>query len=94
VVEMGIGKWGKPVTSCVVVGTDAPEKQTTCKRPSEIAGAITEVLTTRGTGMRKRELVDRFESRYHPSAVYRELKKMAEGGRVKEVVGLIALVPQ
>jgi hypothetical protein len=94
VVEMGVGKWGKPITSCVVVGTDAPAKVAANRRPSEIAGAITEALTTRGAGMRKGELVDHFEGRYTRSAVYRELKKMADAGKVREVVGIIGLVPQ
>ena len=94
VVEMGIGKWGRPITSCVVVNADAPAKQTPAKRPSEIAGAILEFLTARGAGIRKRELVAHFEGRYTDSAVYRELKKLGEAGKVREAVGVIALVQQ
>jgi putative DNA primase/helicase len=91
VVELGIGKWHQPITSCVVVACDPPARPS-AKRPSEIAGAITELLTSRGTGMRKRELVDHFDARYTSSAIYRELKKMAEAGKLREVVGVIALV--
>ncbi len=91
---MGIGKWGKPITSCVVVSAEAPAKQTSGKRPSEIAGAIVEFLTARGSGIKKGELVDHFEGRYHKASVYKELKKMAEAGTVKEVVGIIGLVPR
>ena len=94
VVEMGIGKWGKPITSCVVAGRRRAGQEGTGKRPSEIAGAIVEFLTARGAGIRKRDLVDHFDGRYTGSAVYRELKKMAEAGKVREVVGVVALVPQ
>jgi AAA domain len=94
VVEMGIGKWGKPITSCVVVNADAPPKVAANKRPSEIAGAITELLTSRGAGMRKGDMVTHFEGRYTKSAVYRELKKMADAGKLKEVVGIVGLVAQ
>jgi putative DNA primase/helicase len=92
IVEMGIGKWGKPITSCVVVGADAPAKQTRARRPSEIAGAIVEFLTERGTGIKKRELVDHFEGRYTGSAVYREIKRMTVDRKLTEVVGVVALI--
>ncbi len=75
----------------MVVGTDAPPKATPGKRPSEIAGAITEYLTSKGSGARKRELVDHFDGRYDSSAVYRELKKMREANKVHEVSGVIGL---
>lgn len=89
VVELGIGKWGKPVTSCVVVGTDAPPKAQS-KRLSEIAGAITECLTSRGCGMKKRELVEHL-SRYDSSAVYREIKKLCEADKLHVVAGIVGL---
>ena len=91
VVEMGIGKWGKPVTSCVVLDADAPAKAAPGKRPSEIAGAITEFLTSRAAGIKKGELVDHFDGRYARSAVYREMKKMSEAGKLREAVGIVAL---
>lgn len=92
VVDMGLGKWGKPITSCVVVSTDAPPKTAPGKRPSEIAGAIIEFLTTRAAGIKKRELVDHLDGRYTASAVYRELKKLTESGKLRECVGIVALV--
>lgn len=92
VVDIGVNKWGKPATSCVVVSADAPAKQERGKRPSEIAGAITELLTTRGTGMRKGELVDHFEDRYSRTSVYKEIRKMTADHRLTEVVGILALV--
>jgi hypothetical protein len=38
--------------------------------------------------------VTHFEGRYTKSAVYRELKKMADAGKLKEVVGIVGLVAQ
>jgi hypothetical protein len=94
VVEIGVNKWGKPVTSCVVVSADAPPKAAKGKRPSEIGGAIVELLTSRGTGMRKRDLVHHFEERYTRGAVYKEIGKMIEAKRLTEVVGVVGLVRQ
>jgi hypothetical protein len=75
-----------------VVDGDAPPKSAPGKRPSEIAGAITEFLTVRVAGIKKRELVDHFEGRYTASAVYREIKKMLAAGKLREAVGIVALV--
>jgi hypothetical protein len=94
VVEMGVGKWGKPTTSCVVISTDAPPKLERGKRPSEIAGAIAEFLTARGTGIKKGDLVDHFEDRYPRTSVYRELRKMLGDGRLRDCVGIVSLVRQ
>jgi len=91
-VHLATSKWGSPVTSCVAVPADAPPKQSPSRRTSEIAGAINEVLTARGSGMRKAELVKHFEGRYDKSAVYRELKRMQESGKVHDVAGVIGMV--
>ena len=91
---MGVGKWGKPITSCVVVSADAPAKQAPGKRPSEIAGAIVELLTSRGAGMRKKELVEHFNGRYADTSVYKEVRKMIADKRLHDVVGIVGLVPQ
>jgi RecA-family ATPase len=91
-VQMGLSKWGAPITSCVVEAADAPAKSKPARRMSEIAGAITETLTTRGSGMRKGDLVKHFAGRHTSSAVYRELKNLIEGGKAHEVAGIVALV--
>jgi len=94
VVDLGVGKWDKPVTSCVVTPADAPPKTTAAKRPSEIAGAIVELLTGRGAGMRKGDIVDHFAGRYTKGAVYREIKKLVEGHRLRDVIGIVGLVTE
>lgn len=90
-VPMGRNKWGNERTSAIVVGTDAPPKSARGKRPSEIAGAIVEFLTARGTGCKKGALVKHFEGRYDSSAVYRELKRMVDGGQLNESAGIVAM---
>ena len=82
-VHLGLTKWGAPATSCVVVAADAPVR-TTAKRVSEVGGAILEMLRTRGSGIKKRELVAHFAGRYDKSAVYRELKHLVEASQVHE----------
>ena len=87
-VTLGMTKWGAPATSCVVMAADAPAKPTG-KRIGEVGGAIVEMLRTRGSGAKKREVVTHFEGRYDKSAVYRELKKLVEAGHVHECIGIV-----
>jgi len=89
VVTLGLTKWKSPATSCVVMPADAPDKQSG-KRISEVGGAIVEMLRTKGTGVKKRDVVAHFAERYVSSAVYRELKKLVEGGQVKELMGVVS----
>ena len=49
-----------------------------------MGGAILEMLRTRGSGIKKRELVAHFAGRYDKSAVYRELKHLVEASQVHE----------
>ncbi len=90
-VTLGMTKWGAPATSCVVVASDAPAKQTG-KRVSEVGGAILEMLRTKASAMRKKDVVVYFAEDYDKSAVYRELKKLVAGGVVTECAGIVAAV--
>lgn len=90
-VTLGQTKWGSPATSCVVSSVDAPVKQKG-RRTSEVGGAIVEFLGARQSGIKKRELVAYFGERYTPSAVYRELKHMVEGGQAFECAGVVSLI--
>ena len=91
VVQLGIGKWSAPITSCVVEPTDAPEKPKRGRRVSEIAGAITEMLTTKGGGVRKADVAKHFEGRYERGPVYREMKKLATAGVLLDVAGSVRM---
>ncbi|MFT3820464.1 MAG: AAA family ATPase [Rubrivivax sp.] len=90
-VPMGVNRWGAPRTSCVVLASDAPAPKPRGKRVSEIAGAVTELLTQHGAGLLKGRIVAHFDGRYHHSGVYRELKAMVEDGRLIESSGVVAL---
>jgi hypothetical protein len=89
-VHLGLTKWGKPATSCVVVAADAPAKAAG-KRISEVGGAILEMLRTKGSGIKKSEVVKHFDGRYDSSAVYRELKRRVEAGQVHDCAGIVAI---
>jgi hypothetical protein len=90
-VDMGLGQWGAMRTSCVVEPAEAPAKAQKGKRQSEVAGAITEVLIARGTGMKRGELVKHLADRYSKPAVYKEIAKLLEGKRLMETAGVVAL---
>lgn len=90
-VTLGLTKWGSPATSCVVVAADAPSKPTG-KRVSEVGGAVMEMLRTRGSGMKKKDVVLHFADQYDKSAIYRELKKLVTGGAVHECAGIVSAV--
>lgn len=90
-VLLGVNQWGTERSSCVVVPTEAAPKPFRGKRPSEIAGAITEFLTERGQGCLKGAMAKHFEGRYARQSVYKEAKKMVEAGLLIESAGIVAL---
>lgn len=91
-VDMGVGQWGQAITTCVIEPTDSPAPIPQARRVSEIAGALLELLTAHGTGMRKAQIVKHFDGRYTSSAVYRELKVLVTAGRLYEVAGVVAIL--
>ncbi len=74
-----------------MLAADAPEKQAQSRRTSEIGGALIELLTSHGSGMRKAEVVKHFDGRYAKGPIYRELKKLVETGKVNDVTGIVAI---
>lgn len=90
-VELGVNRWGTPRGSCVVLPTEASAKPARGKRPSEIAGAITEFMTERGSGCLRGALVKHFEGRYARQSVYREITKMVDSGMLIHVGESVAL---
>ncbi len=90
-VVLGLNRWGNERGSCVVVPSDAPAKTSRSKRPSEIAGAITEFLTVRGSGCMRGALAKHFDGRYVRGSVYREIGKMLDTGMLIEGGGVVAL---
>lgn len=90
-VDLGPGQWDTRRTSCVVVPSEAPAKTGKGKRQSEVAGAITEALHARGTGMKKAELAKYLQDRYQRTSVYREIAKLVDTKRLLETAGIVAL---
>jgi hypothetical protein len=90
-VTLGLTKWKSLATSCVVLPADAPEK-VVGRRISEVGGAILEMLRTEGDGIKKIEVVRHFSGRYDKSSVYREMKRLVEGGQVNESIGIVSAV--
>ncbi len=93
VVNLGRTKWGKPLTSCVVIPAEAPQKQAKGKRLSEMAGAIEELLRARDAGMRKAEIANHFAEQYDKASIYREIKKLVERHRLIEAAGVVQIQP-
>jgi hypothetical protein len=89
-VILGLTKWNSLATSCVVLPADAPAKPVG-KRVSEIGGAILEMLRTSGSGLKKGDIVKHFAGRYDKSSVYRELKRLVEGGKVQDCIGVVSV---
>lgn len=89
-VTLGKTKWGKDATSCVVIGTDLPEKKSS-RRKSEISGAIIEYLLTINKSIKKSELVNHFEGRHLSSSVYKEIRRMIKAEELTDSYGYIGL---
>jgi len=92
-VIMGKSKWGKDVTSCIVVSADAPAKKTT-KRLGEVEGKVMEYIFTlkkAGTNyVKKIDIVAHFEGRHMKGAVYTAIKKLVETGSLTFSNGFIS----
>lgn len=92
-VDMGPGQWDSRRTSCVVVPAEAPAKVPKGKRVSEVAGALKETLRARGSGMKRKDLVDHLlqHHQYSRPAIYKEIGKLLDAKQLLETAGVIAL---
>ena len=90
-VNLGRNRWGTDRGSCVLESADAPAKAEKGRRPSEIAGAITEYLLQRGSGCLRGGLVKHFHGRYVRQSVYKEINKLLDAGMLIESAGVVAL---
>ena len=89
-VTLGVTKWGKPATSCVVVASDAPEKKTG-KRMGEVEGAVVEFLAAHKVGIKRSEVSKHFEGRYQRPSVSRAIKSLVTAGAVHEAAGMVCI---
>jgi putative DNA primase/helicase len=90
VVTLGHTKWGAPATSCVVVPSDAPVKQTN-KRMGECEGAVVEFLAAHRIGIKKAELAKHFDGRYERANVYRAVRTLLTAQAIHEAAGMVCI---
>lgn len=91
VVEMGTGKWGHPLTSCIVQSAAAPLKVERNKRQSKVDGALIEFMAGRDRGAKSGDLVEHFKDRYSKATLFRRLCQMVDDGRLIKVAGIYGL---
>ena len=83
VIELGVTKWGKPATSCVVAPVDAPEKQVKERKMGVTEGAVLEFLRCQtGGAVRIADVVKHFTGQYARGSIYRAIEKLDELGAV------------
>ncbi len=88
---LGLTKWGKPATSCIVEPTEAPTKAAKARRMGEVEGAIVEYLAQRKTGARRAEVVSHFNGRYERANVYRAIRSLVTAQAVHEAAGMVCI---
>lgn len=90
-VTMGMTKWGRPASTCVVKPSDAPEKKSKGRRLGEVEGAVVEFLGQQKVGVRKADVCKHFEGRYERSNVYRALRSLLAAQAVHEAAGMVCI---
>lgn len=90
-VTLGLTKWGKPATSCIVEPNEAPAKVSKGKRFGEVEGAIVECLAQHKVGMRKADVVKHFEGRYERANVYRAIRSLVSVQAIHEAAGMVCV---
>ena len=75
-VTLGVTKWGKPATSCVVEPTAAPTKTAKARRMGEVEGAVFEFLRGLPAGVKISQVAKHFEDQYARGSVYRAIDKL------------------
>ena len=83
-VHVGVTKWGKPASTCVVRPADAPAKEAKGKRLGAAEGAVLEFLRAHGVGIRQAQLVKHFKDNdlFPRASVYRAIDKLGEMGLI------------
>ena len=90
VVTLGFTKWGAAATSCVVVPSDAPVRQSS-KRMGECEGAVLEFLAAHKIGIKKAILAKHFDARYERSNIYRAIRTLLTAQAIHEAAGMVCI---
>ncbi len=72
-VTLGLTKWGKPATSCVVDATEAPAKASKSKKLGATEGAVLEYLSGSAVGLKISQVVNHFKDQYARGSIYRAI---------------------
>ena len=90
-VHVGVTKWGKPASTCVVKPADAPEKAQKSRRMGEVEGAVVEFLAGRKVGVRLAEVAKHFDGRYERSNVYRAIRSLEAAQAIHKAAGMVCI---
>jgi len=91
-IEMGVGKWGKPRTSCVVQPADAPVAAKKLPRLGAAQQAILGALKGAGKDLRMRDLVDALQGDYSKTSVYNAVDRLKDLALVEVSMGIVHLI--
>lgn len=90
-IHVGMTKWGKPASTCVVQPTDAPEKKSAGKRMGEVEGAVIEFLAQHKVGIRLADVAKHFDGRYERSNVYRAIRSLGTAHAIHKAAGMVCI---
>ncbi len=87
-VHLGLTKFKKEATCCIVLSSNPPEK-INHKKTGAIAAALIEYLLNNNSLIKKADIVKHFKGRFSRSGVYDEIDKLLKTGSLKEEEGFL-----
>jgi len=91
VVELGLTKWGRVATTCVVAPAAAPVRRER-KKSDTIESKILTYLAEQNGGTKKENVVAHLAGKHQSATVYRAMRGLMEKGQLQEVDGLVSIV--
>lgn len=92
-VDMGVSKWGKPQTSCVVVAADAPPKQGKIRKIGETQQAVLALLKGANKNLRVGEIATALEPQgLSKGTVYNAVRRLHDVELVQVCAGVVHLI--
>lgn len=91
-VLMGVGKWGKDKSSCVVVPSDAPAKAMKAAKVGPAQQAILALLKGAGTDMRIKEVAEKLKDQFSKTSVYNASERLKDNALVEISAGVMHLI--
>lgn len=92
-VEMGLSKWGHPVSTCIVLPWEAPEKTTSSssRKNSQIAIDVYKFLLSDQSDSKPKNIADHFAGKYTDTSVYRTVRQLIKDKQVVKIQGKIVV---